>query len=113
MKSWFELNWDWLLSAIFIAVVTSTTIGLKEGTKGGAIAVSNFSSAIMVVVLYPFLTQYGYATPALTLLLGLFCGGCGLAMFSVLIALSSLIERRRAKIAQMIADRVLPEGRDK
>lgn len=113
MRDWLFLQWDWLLSSIFIAVSTSTIIGFKDGTKGGAIAVSNFASAIVAIVLFPFLEKYGYGGP-FSLLLGLFCGACGMATFSVLVSLSNMIERRRAKLAGVLLDRVAPgTGDDK
>lgn len=111
MRAWLSDNLEWLASCVFIAVATSTTIGFREGSKGGAIALANFSSAILAIVLYPFLEKYGYTGPFVGIL-GLFCGACGVGVFSVLISLASTIERRRAKLAGQIVDRVAPGSGD-
>ncbi len=108
MRSWLDENWDWLLTGIFIAVATSTVIGFKDGAKGGAIFVANWSAAIMAIVTYPFLAKHGYGGEWV-LVLGLFCGACGTAMFSVLTAVSAAIDKRREKLANKIIDRVAPE----
>lgn len=110
MKTWLHENWDWLLAGVFIALSTSTTIGLKERTKGGALLAANCSAAILALVLYPFLAKYGYSGEWV-LLLGLFCGGCGTAMFGVLTSLSSVIDRRRERLAESIVNRVAPEDK--
>jgi hypothetical protein len=34
MKAWLEANWDYLSVALFLALVTSTVIGLRRGTNG-------------------------------------------------------------------------------
>lgn len=111
MRDWLALQWDWLCAAVFIAMATSTTIGFKDGAKGGAIFVSNAASAILALVLYPFMERWGYNGPYVGLL-GLFCGACGMAMFGVLISLSSQIDKRRVKLAGGIIDRVAPGSGD-
>ncbi len=110
MRTWLLEQWDWLLAGIFVAVATSTTIGLKDRTKGGALFVANSAAAIMALVLFPFLSKYGYGGEWV-LLLGLFCGACGTALFGVLTALSSAIDRRRERLADRIIDRVVPEDK--
>ena len=112
MHDWIALHWQGLAAAVFIAVATSTVIGFKDGSKGGAILVANAAAAIMAVVLYPFLGKWGYGDE-FSPMLGLFCGACGIALFGVLISLAATIERRRARLAGVILDRVAPEaGRD-
>ncbi len=96
MRAWLQEHWEWLCAALFIAVTTSTVVGLKDGSKGTAIFVSNVASAIM----------------ALVFLLGLFCGGCGMSMIGVVIALRNLIDRRKDKLAATIVDRVAPESKE-
>lgn len=110
MRAWLEGQWDWLLAGIFIAIATSTVTGLQAGTKGGAIFVSNAASAIMALVLFPFLNKYGYGGEWV-FLLGLFCGACGLALFRVLTAVSLSIDKRRERLADRIIDRVVPEDK--
>jgi hypothetical protein len=34
MRAWLEANWDYLSVALFLALVTSTVIGLRRGTNG-------------------------------------------------------------------------------
>jgi len=111
MRDWLTAQWEWLATAVFIAVITSTTIGFREGSKGGAIFVSNAASAILAMVIYPFLEKWGYNGPFVGLL-GLFCGACGMAMFGVLISLSSQIDKRRVKLAEGLIDRVAPGSGD-
>lgn len=108
MSAWLSSHGDWLFASVFIALITSTTIGFRSGSKGGAILTSNASAAVMSIVIYPFLQRWGYADE-FSLLLGLVCGACGYAMFGVLIALSDTIDRRRSKIADSVLDRVAPE----
>lgn len=111
MRAWLETNLDWLSAAVLLSILTSTGIGLKQGSKGPAIFTSNLAAAIMAVALYPLLQQWGYAGPFIGLL-ALFCGACGMACFGVLISLSNLIDRRRERIAGGLIDRVVPESRD-
>lgn len=111
MRSWLELNLEWLGTGIFIALVTSTIIGLKEGSKGAAILLSNASSATIAVVFYPFLEKYDFAGP-FVLLFGMVCGGCGTAVFGVVVALGTVIEKRRLRIAEKFADKVAPGSGD-
>lgn len=110
MRTWLQEHWDWLLAGIFISLATSTTIGLKDRTKGGALFAANCSASIMALVLYPFLAKYGYSGEWV-LLLGLFCGACGTAMFGVLTSLSTVIDRRRERLAEGIVNRVAPEDK--
>jgi hypothetical protein len=107
MQHWIEANWDWLMTGVFLAVATSTTIGLRRGTKGGALFVSNSSSAIVAVAFFPFLERYGYSGQ-FVFLYGMVCGAVGVAVFGVLVSLSDAIDRRREKIADNIIDRVTP-----
>lgn len=111
MPSWLEAHWQWLCTAVFIAVATSTTIGFKDGSKGPAIFVSNAASAIMAACLYPFLAKWGYGGEFAPIL-GLFCGGCGMALFGVLISLGKTIEMRRNRLAGSLVDRVAPESKE-
>lgn len=111
MRAWLESNLDWLSAAVLLSILTSTGIGLKQGSKGPAIFTSNLAAAIMAVALYPLLQKWGYAGPFIGLL-ALFCGACGMACFGVLISLSNLIDRRRERIAGGLIDRVVPGSRD-
>lgn len=111
MKDWLADNLDWLVACVFLSVLTSTGIGLKQGSKGPAIFVSNLAAAVMAVCLYPILQKWGYAGPFVGLL-ALFCGACGMACFGVLISLATLIDRRRERIAGGLIDRVVPESRE-
>lgn len=111
MRAWLETNGDWLLACVFLSILTSTGIGLKQGTKGPAIFTSNLAAAIMAITLYPFLEKWGYAGPFVGVL-ALFCGACGAACFGVLIALAGMIDRRRERIAGGLIDRVIPESRE-
>lgn len=111
MRDWLDKNWDWLVALVFLSVATSTAIGLKEGSKGGAIFVSNLTAALVAVALYPFLEKFGYAGPFIGIL-ALFCGACGVAMFGVLTSLSDLITRRRERLAGSVLDRIAPEAKD-
>lgn len=111
MLEWLSPRWQWLAALIGLSMLTSTTIGLKQGSKGGAIFASNLASAMMSIALYPLADKYDYGGPFVGLL-ALFCGACGMAMFGVLIALSNLIERRKDKLAGTILDRVAPEARE-
>lgn len=114
MGHWLEENWSWVCATVFIAVLTSTTIGFKEGSKGGAIFVSNFAAAITGIALYAVLREY-YSGFGFVCVLGMFCGACGLSVFGVLISLRNLIDRRRDRLAGVIMDRVAPgvSGEDK
>lgn len=107
MREWFSAQWDLLLAAIFIAIATSTVIGFKDGTKGGAIFVSNMAGALLASVLSPLLAKQGYSWEWIGIF-GLLCGACGASMFGVLTALSRAIDRRRDKLADQIIDRVAP-----
>lgn len=111
MRDWLDKNWDWLVALVFLSVATSTAIGLKEGSKGGAIFVSNLTAALVAVALYPFLEIFGYAKTSIGIL-ALFCGGCGVAMFKVLISLSDLIDRRRERLADSVLNRIVPDAKD-
>lgn len=111
MRDWLNANLDWLSACVLLSILTSTGIGLKQGSKGPAIFVSNLAAALMAIALYPLLEKWGYAGPFIGLL-ALFCGACGMAMFGVLIALSNMIDRRRDRIAGSLIDRVAPESRD-
>ena len=104
MKAWLEANWDYLSVALFLALVTSTVIGLRRGTKGGALFVSNSSAAIVAVAFYPVVESFNYKH--YTLLYGMICGAVGVAVFGVLVALSDSIDRRREKLADDIVDKV-------
>lgn len=110
MRAWLMDQWDWLLAAVFLAVATSSTIGMKDRTRGGALFFANCCAAIMALVSYPFLAKHGYGGEWV-LLLGLVCGACGTAMFGVLTALSGAIDRRRERLADRIIDRVVPEDK--
>jgi hypothetical protein len=110
MRTWLTEQWDWLLAGVFIAIATSTVIGFKDGAKGGAIFVSNTAAAIMALVMFPFLSKHGYGSEWVGLL-GLFCGGAGMALFGVLTAVSTAIDRRREKLADQIINRVAPEDK--
>lgn len=111
MREWWAANGEWLLAAVFLSILTSTGIGLKQGSKGPAIFVSNLAAALLAIALYPLLEKWGYAGPFVGLL-ALFCGACGMAMFGVLIALAAMIDRRRDRIAGGLIDRVVPESRE-
>lgn len=111
VRAWLADNLDWLAACVFLSVLTSTAIGLKQGSKGPAIFVSNLAAALMAIALYPLLEKWGYGGPFIGLL-ALFCGACGMAAFGVLIALSNIIDRRRDKLAGGLLDRVVPEAKD-
>ena len=111
MRAWLLEHWDWLCTAVFIAVSTSTTIGFKEGAKGAAILVSNTAAALSALALYPFLAKYGYGSEQVVLL-GVFCGACGTALFGILIAVRGVVEKRRDRIANAIVSRVSPDTKD-
>lgn len=111
MRAWLETNFEWLATGIFIALVTSTIIGFKEGSKGAAILLSNASSATIALVFYPFLEKYDYAGP-FVLLFGMVCGGCGTAVFGVVVSLGTVIERRKKRIAESLVDRAAPGSGD-
>lgn len=111
MREWLNANSEWLGVCVVLSVLTSTAIGLKQGTKGPAIFTSNLTAAIMAIALYPLLEKWGYAGPFVGLL-ALFCGACGMSLFAVLISLSGLIDRRRERIAGGLIDRVIPEARE-
>lgn len=111
VKAWLDSNLEWLSAAVLLSILTSTAIGLKQGSKGPAIFVSNLAAALMAIALYPLLEKWGYAGPFVGLL-ALFCGACGMALFGVLIALSNMIDRRRDRIAGGLIDRVVPEARE-
>lgn len=111
VREWLAENLEWLASAVFLSIMTSTGIGLKQGSKGPAIFTSNLAAAVMALALYPLLQKWGYGGPFIGLL-ALFCGGCGLASFGVLIALSNIIDRRRDRIAGGLLDRVVPEAKE-
>lgn len=104
MKAWLEANWDYLSVALFLSLVTSTVIGLRRGTKGGALFVANSSAAIVAVAFYPVVESFSYKH--YTLLYGMICGAVGVAVFGVLVALSDSIDRRREKLADDIVDKV-------
>lgn len=98
---------DWLVALIVVAIFTSTAIGLKDRATGGAIFVSNLTASLTAIAAYPFVEKWGYGGP-MVFALGLLCGACGLAAFGVLTALSTMITRRREKIAGGLIDRVIP-----
>ena len=105
-------RWEWLLAMVFVSICTSTAIGLRQGSKGGAIFVSNLTAALSALALYPFVEKWGFSGP-FVLPLALVCGACGLAMFGVLISLSDIITRRRERLAGNLLDRVLPGSDEK
>ncbi len=111
MKAWLENSFEWLAAGIFVAMVTSTIIGLKEGSKGAAILLSNASSATIALVFFPFLEKYDFAGP-FVLLFGMICGGCGTAVFGVVVTLGATLEKRRQRIADKMLDRVVPDSGD-
>ncbi len=111
MIEWLDKNLQWLATGIFVALVTSTIIGFKEGSRGAAILLSNASSATIALVFYPFLEKYDFAGP-FVLLFGMICGGCGTAVFGVVVTLGATLERRKQKIADRMLDRVVPDTGD-
>lgn len=111
MTEWLSTRWQWLVALVFMSALTSTTIGLKQGARGGAIFASNLASSITALAIYPLADKYGYGGPFVGLL-ALFCGACGMALFGVLIALSNLIERRKDRLAGSLLDRVAPDARE-
>lgn len=104
MREWIEASWDYLSVAFFVALITSTTIGLRRGTRGGALLVANLSSVVVALAFYPFVEKYDYRV--FTPLYGMLCGAVGVSVFGVLVALSDAIDRRRDKIADDIVDKV-------
>ena len=77
MKAWLEANWDYLSVALFLALVTSTVIGLRRGTKGGALFVSNSSAAIVAVAFYPVVESFNYNIVKMTFPVTLISTGPG------------------------------------
>ena len=111
MRDWLYEHWDWLCAGLFLSLATSTAVGVKEGTKGGALFVSHTSAAVMFFVCYPFISKNGLSGEWAGLL-AIGCGVCGTAMFNVLISLRNLIDRRRDKLAGLVANKVLPGAGD-
>lgn len=110
--SWLADHWDGLGFALFASGTTGAAVGLSKGARGLALLTSHTVASVLTLIAYPLVTDKGYswmvAVPVCAVL-----GGIGMALLRLLVALSDAIDRRRARLADNILDRVAREAEEK
>ena len=106
MREWLSAHFDDFMATIFVAVVVAALVGFIKRSTGVAVFISCSCSATLVLIAFPWVSDFGWDWKRVVPLLGVVSGLGAVGLFKVAMALADRLGTRD----QEIADRLIEKG---
>ena len=105
MREWLQQHIDDLLATMFLAIIVAALVGFIRRSTGMAVFISCACSATLVLVVFPWVSDFGYDWKRTVPVLGVGSGICAVAMFKIAMAFSDKLESKDKEIAGKLMDK--------
>ncbi len=106
MREWLSSHLDDFLATMFVAVVVAALVGFIKRSTGMAVFMSCSASATLVLIAFPWVSDFGWDWKRVVPLLGVVSGLGAVGLFKVAMAFADRLGTRD----QEIADRLINKG---
>jgi hypothetical protein len=115
MRDWLQLHLDDFMATMFVAVIVAALVGFIRRSTGAAVFVSCSSSATLVLIAYPWISDLGFDWKRVVPGLGVVSGLCAVALFKIAMSFADRLGKRDTEIAdsQINKGLSLVPGKDK
>jgi hypothetical protein len=105
LREWLLLHWDDLIATEFMAVVVAALVGFFKRSTGMAVFVSCTAATVLVLMLFPLLSSWGYDWRTLVTVLGPGAGLFAVVLFRIAIKIADRLEARDAEVADKLINK--------
>lgn len=105
LREWLVAHWDDLMATIFMAVVVAALTGFFKRSTGMAVFVACTCSTLMVLIVYPFLSGWGYDWRMTVPVLGPAAGLFAVGLFKIAVKISDRLGDRDTELADKLINK--------
>jgi len=105
IREWFSAHLDDLGATILIAVLVAALVGFIKRSTGAAVFISCSAATMLVLIVYPWVSNLGYRWDQVVPGLGVAAGFCAVSLFKIAMKFSDRLEARDGEIADGLIDK--------
>jgi hypothetical protein len=105
MREWLSTHLDDFMATMFVAVIVAALVGFIRRSTGAAVFVSCSSSATLVLIAYPWISDLGFDWKRVVPGLGVVSGLCAVALFKIAMSFADRLGKRDEEIANRLIDK--------
>ncbi len=105
LREWLSAQMDNLGATIFIAILVAALIGFIKRSTGAAVFIACSCSATLVLILFPWVSDWGYSWQKVVPVLGVGSGFLALGLFSIAMKMADRLQARDVEIADKLINK--------